>query len=209
MEPASFEIRPSWRASPFRLDLPPLGLPCRVRGASPRPVSGGRSGSSSPSKVLHLSPRAARLYRLDGVRVSLLSSPPAPGLAAGSFPAVVGLPSASFSFTSGYALGSARVGPITSLGIFHPLDTAHVGRTSGGFLVADQGGKGGTESPLYTLRPPDSESNTEVLHRPSSSAIQPEKPGGWEQQLSSRRVRVGDEEGDKDVPAPRSLRRRN
>ena len=42
----------------------------------------------SPSKVLHLSPRAARLYlvRLDGVRVSLFlaSSPPAPGLDAGS-----------------------------------------------------------------------------------------------------------------------------
>ena len=42
----------------------------------------------SPSKVLHLSQRAAWLYltRLDGLRVSLLlaSSPPVPGLSASS-----------------------------------------------------------------------------------------------------------------------------
>ena len=96
----------------------------------------------SPSKVLHLSPRAARLYlvRLDGVRVSLLlaSSPPAPGLAAGSCSCGRGF---AFRFLqlhlAATPCGSARVGPITSLGIFHPLDTAHVGRTSGDFLVAD------------------------------------------------------------------------
>ena len=101
----------------------------------------------SPSKVLHLSPRAARLYlvRLDGVRVSLLlaSSPPAPGLAAGSCSCGRGF---AFRFLqlhlAATPCGSARVGPITSLGIFHPLDTAHVGRTSGGFLVAEQGGRG-------------------------------------------------------------------
>ena len=98
----------------------------------------------SPSKVLHLSPRAARLYlmRLDGVRVSLLlaSSPPAPGLAAGSCSCGRGF---AFRFLqlhlAATPCGSARVGPITSLGIFHPLDTAHVGRTSGDFLVADPG----------------------------------------------------------------------
>ena len=96
----------------------------------------------SPSKVLHLSPRAARLYlmRLDGVRVSLLlaSSPPAPGLTAGSCSCGRGF---AFRFLqlhlAATPCGSARVGPITSLGIFHPLDTAHVGRTSGDFLVAD------------------------------------------------------------------------
>ena len=171
---------------PLRLDLrpsglenrvPPVGLPCRVRGASPRPVSGGSCDPAdestigpvrllrsfappalsgffatmtsadfskaltleiSPSKVLHLSPRAARLYlvRLDGVRVSLLlaSSPPAPGLAAGSCSCGRGF---AFRFLqlhlAATPCGSARVGPITSLGIFHPLDTAHVGRTSGGF----------------------------------------------------------------------------
>ena len=165
---------------------PPVGLPCRVRGASPRPVSGGSCDPAdestigpvrllrsfappalsgffatmtsadfskaltleiSPSKVLHLSPRAARLYlvRLDGVRVSLLlaSSPPAPGLAAGSCSCGRGF---AFRFLqlhlAATPCGSARVGPITSLGIFHPLDTAHVGRTSGDFLVADQGGRG-------------------------------------------------------------------
>ena len=98
----------------------------------------------SPSKVLHLSPRAARLYlvRLDGVRVSLLlaSSPPAPGLAAGSCSCGRGF---AFRFLqlhlAATPCGSARVGPITSLGIFHPLDTAHVGRTSGGFLAAEEG----------------------------------------------------------------------
>ncbi len=96
----------------------------------------------SPSKVLHLSPRAARLYlmRLDGVRVSLLlaSSPPAPGLTAGSCSCGRGF---AFRFLqlhlAATPCGSARVGPITSLGIFHPLDTAHVGRTSGDFLAAD------------------------------------------------------------------------
>ena len=96
----------------------------------------------SPSKVLPLSPRAARLYlmRLDGVRVSLLlaSSPPAPGLDAGSCSCGRGF---AFRFLqlrlAATPCGSARVGPITSLGIFHPLDTAHVGRTSGDFLVAD------------------------------------------------------------------------
>ncbi len=154
---------------------PPVGLPCRVRGASPRPVFGGSCDPAdestigpvrllrsfappalpgffatttsadfsraltleiSPSKVLHLSPRAARLYlmRLDGVRVSLLlaSSPPAPGLTAGSCSCGRGF---AFRFLqlhlAATPCGSARVGPITSLGIFHPLDTAHVGRTSG------------------------------------------------------------------------------
>ena len=85
--------------------------------------------------MLHLSPRAARLYlmRLDGVRVSLLlaSSPPAPGLTAGSCSCGRGF---AFRFLqlhlAATPCGSARVGPITSLGIFHPLDTAHVGRTS-------------------------------------------------------------------------------
>ena len=94
----------------------------------------------SPSKVLYLSPRAARLYlvRLDGVRVSLLlaSSPPAPGLAAGSCSCGRGF---AFRFLqlhlTATPCGSARVGLITSLGIFHPLDTAHVGRASGDILV--------------------------------------------------------------------------
>ena len=67
--------------------------------------------------------------RLDGVRVSLLlaSSPPAPGLTAGSCSCGRGF---AFRFLqlhlAATPCGSARVGPITSLGIFHPLDTAHV-----------------------------------------------------------------------------------
>ncbi len=88
-------------------------------------------------------PRAARLYlmRLDGVRVSLLlaSSPPAPDLTAGSCSCDRGF---AFRFLqlhlAATPCGSARVDPITSLGIFHPLDTAHVGRTSGGILAAEQ-----------------------------------------------------------------------
>ncbi len=44
---------------------------------------------------------------------------------------------------------------------------------------------------------------SEVPHRPRPGAIQPEKRDVWEQQLSSRRFRVGDEDGDKNVLAPR------
>ena len=96
---------------------------------------------TSPSKVLPLSPRAARLYlvRLDGVRVSLLlaSSPPAPGLAAGSCSCGRGFACRFLQLhLAATPCGSAKVGSITSFGISHPLETAHVGRTSGDVPVA-------------------------------------------------------------------------
>ena len=107
----------------------------------------------SPSKVLPLSPRAARLYlmRLDGIRVSLFlaSSPPAPGLDADSCSCGRGF---AFRFLqlhlTATPCGSAKVGSITSFGIFHPLETAHVGHTRGDFLVA-------CASPLLKIRRPE------------------------------------------------------
>ena len=100
----------------------------------------------SPSKVLPLSPRAARLYlmRLDGVRVSLFlaSSPPAPGLAAGSCSCGRGFASRFLQLhLAATPCGSAKVDSITSFGIFHPLETAHVGHTRGGFLAAHWEGR--------------------------------------------------------------------
>ena len=94
----------------------------------------------SPSKVLPLSPRAARLYlmRLDGVRVSLFlaSSPPAPGLTAGSYSCGRGFACRFLQLhLAATPCGSAKVGSITSFGIFHPLETAHVGHTRGDFPV--------------------------------------------------------------------------
>ena len=44
----------------------------------------------------------------------------------------------------------------------------------------------------------------EVPQRPQTGALQPEKRGVWEQQLSTRRFRIGEEDGDKNVPAPRA-----
>ena len=93
---------------------------------------------TSPSKVLSLSPRAARLYlvRLDGLRVSLFlaSSPPAPGLAAGSCPCGRGFACRFLQLhLAATPCGSAKVGSITSFRISHPLETAHVGHTRGRF----------------------------------------------------------------------------
>ena len=91
---------------------------------------------TSPSKVLPLSPRAARLYllRLDGLRVSLFlaSSPPAPGLTAGSCPCGRGFACRFLQLhLAATPCGSAKVGSITSFRISHPLETAHVGHTRG------------------------------------------------------------------------------
>ena len=99
---------------------------------------------TSPSKVLPLSPRAARLYllRLDGLRVSLFlaSSPPAPGLTAGSCPCGRGFACRFLQLhLAATPCGSAKVGSITSFRISHPLETAHVGHTRGEACLAHQG----------------------------------------------------------------------
>ena len=164
----------------------------------------------SPSKVLHLSPRAARLYlmRLDGVRVSLLlaSSPPAPGLTAGSCSCGRGF---AFRFLqlhlAATPCGSARVGPITSLGIFHPLDTAHVGRTSGDFLVADQGGRG---DGVPTLHIPATElhgSTEEQATRKSPVPVGDKKvaPPRWRRPCRWRPTRSRPEAPSAPRPLPR------
>ena len=129
---------PSIRSVRLLRSFAPPALPGFFATMTSADFSKALTLETSPSKVLPLSPRAARLYlvRLDGLRVSLFlaSSPPAPGLTAGSCPCGRGF---AFRFLqlhlAATPCGSAKVGSITSFRISHPLETAHVGHTRGGF----------------------------------------------------------------------------
>ena len=160
---------------------------------------------TSPSKVLPLSPRAARLYllRLDGLRVSLFlaSSPPAPGLTAGSCPCGRGFACRFLQLhLAATPCGSAKVGSITSFRISHPLETAHVGHTRGNpcgcpSLGTGNGNGGFSRIFIGALRAP--------LRYGRSMAPAPQTPPG-ESSTSRRRVRSSTRSRSTSTPIPGS-----